>query len=168
MKEFTHLDEKGRARMVDVTEKDITLRQATARGSVRMSPVAFQKIIAGGIEKGDVLGVARLAGIMGAKRTAELIPLCHPLNITHVEIAFKPIEAEHRIEIEAQVKLQGRTGVEMEALMAVAIAALTIYDMCKAVDKGMMISDIHLVEKQGGKSGDFVRGKNSPQDDTGK
>ena len=168
MKEFTHLDEKGRARMVDVTEKDITLRQATARGSVRMSPVAFQRIIAGGIEKGDVLGVARLAGIMGAKRTAGLIPLCHPLNITHVEIAFKTIEAEHRIEIEAQVKLQGKTGAEMEVLTAVAIAALTIYDMCKAVDREMVISDIHLVEKRGGKSGDFVRGKNSPQDDTGK
>src|SRR4030042_1857463 len=146
MKEFTALDEKGRARMVDVTEKDITLRQATARGSVRMSPVAFQKIIAGGIEKGDVLGVARLAGIMGAKRTAGLIPLCHPLNITHVEIAFKPIEAEHRIEIEAQVRLQGKTGAEMEGLQAVAIAALTIYDMCKAGDRAMVLSDIHLLE----------------------
>jgi len=168
MKEFTHLDEKGRARMVDVTEKDDTLRQATARGSVRMSPVAFQRIIAGGIEKGDVLGVARLAGIMGAKRTAELIPLCHPLNITNVEIAFTPIEEKHHIEIEAQVRLQGKTGVEMEALTAVAIAALTIYDMCKAVDREMVISDVHVVEKRGGKSGHFVRGKNSPRDDMGK
>ncbi len=159
MKEFTHLDEKGRARMVDVTEKDITLRQATARGMVRMSPEAFQRIMTGGIEKGDVLGVARIAGIMGAKQTAELIPMCHPLNITNVEINFQPIETEHRIEIEAQVRLQGKTGVEMEALTAVAIAALTIYDMCKAVDKEMVISDIHLVEKQGGKSGHFVRGK---------
>ncbi len=159
MKELTHLDEKGRARMVDVTGKDNTLRQATAQGTVCLSPEAFQKIIVGGIEKGDVLGVARIAGIMGAKRTAELIPLCHPLNITNVEITFQPIEESHCIEIEAQVKLQGKTGVEMEALTAVAIAALTIYDMCKAVDKGMVISDIHLVEKQGGKSGHFVRGK---------
>ena len=168
MKTFTHLDEKGRARMVDVTEKDITLRQATARGTVRMSPEVFQRIVSGGIEKGDALGVARIAGIMGAKQTAELIPMCHPLNITNIEINFQPIEAQHRIEIEAQVKLQGRTGVEMEALMAVAIAALTIYDMCKAIDREMVISDIHLVEKRGGKSGHFVRKKNSPRDDMGK
>jgi len=157
MKEFTHLDEKGRARMVDVTEKDSTLRQATARGMVHMRPEVFQGIVAGGIEKGDVLGIAKIAGIMGAKQTAELIPLCHPLNITNVEIAFKPIEEKHCIEIEAQVRLQGKTGVEMEALTAVAIAALTIYDMCKAMDREMVISDIHLVEKQGGKSGDFRR-----------
>jgi cyclic pyranopterin phosphate synthase len=157
MKEFTHLDEKGRARMVDVTEKNITLRQATARGIVRMSPEVFQRIMSGGIEKGDVLGVAKIAGVMGAKRTAELIPLCHPLNITHVEITFAPIEEEDRIEIEAQVRLEGKTGAEMEALTAVAIAALTIYDMCKAMDREMVISDIHLVEKKGGKSGDFVR-----------
>jgi cyclic pyranopterin phosphate synthase len=168
MKEFTHLDEKGRARMVDVTEKDDTPRQATARGTVSMSPEAFQRIMTGGIEKGDVLGVARIAGIMGAKQTAELIPLCHPLNITNVEINFKPIETQHRIEIEAQVRLQGKTGVEMEALTAVAIAALTIYDMCKAIDWEMVISDIRLVEKRGGKSGHFVRGKNSPRDDMGK
>jgi len=168
MKAFTHLDEKGRARMVDVTEKDDTLRQATARGTVRMNPEAFQRIMTGGIEKGDVLGVARIAGIMGAKRTAELIPMCHPLNITNVEINFKPIEDQHRIEIEAQVKLQGKTGAEMEALTAVAIAALTIYDMCKAVDREMVISDIQLVEKRGGKSGHFVWGKNSPRYDKGK
>jgi cyclic pyranopterin monophosphate synthase len=165
MKEFTHLDEKGRARMVDVTEKDATLRQATARGSVCMSPEVFQKIMSGGIEKGDVLGVARIAGIMGAKRAAELIPLCHPLNITHVEITFHPSEENHCIDIEAQVRLQGKTGVEIEALTAVAIAALTIYDMCKAVDWEMVISDIRLIEKQGGKSGDFVRGKNLPRKD---
>jgi cyclic pyranopterin phosphate synthase len=168
MKGFTHLDEKGRARMVDVTEKDITPRQATAQGAIVMRPATFRMIVTGGIEKGDVLGVARIAGIMGAKQTAELIPMCHPLNITNVEIAFEPIEAEHRIEITAQVRLQGRTGVEMEALTAVAIAALTIYDMCKAVDREMVISDIHLVEKQGGKSGHFVRSKNSPREDTGK
>jgi cyclic pyranopterin phosphate synthase len=168
MKGFTHLDEKGRARMVDVTEKDITPRQATAQGAIVMRLATFRMIVTGGIEKGDVLGVARIAGIMGAKQTAELIPMCHPLNITNVEIAFEPIEAEHRIEITAQVRLQGRTGVEMEALTAVAIAALTIYDMCKAVDREMVISDIHLVEKQGGKSGHFVRSKNSPREDTGK
>ncbi len=168
MKEFTHLDEKGRARMVDVTEKDITLRQATARGTVIMQLATFQRIMAGGIEKGDVLGVARIAGIMGAKQTAELIPLCHPLNITNVEINFKPMETEHRIDIEAQVRLQGKTGVEMEALTAVAIAALTIYDMCKAVDREMVIADIQLVEKKGGKSGHFIRGKNSPRENTGK
>jgi len=159
MKKFTHLDEKGRARMVDVTEKEATVREAVARGAVIMRPATFQMIVTGGMEKGDVLGVAKVAGIMGAKQTAELIPMCHPLNITNVEITFKPIETEHRIEIEAQVKVTGRTGVEMEALTAVAIAALTIYDMCKALDRDMVISDIHLVEKKGGKSGHFVRRK---------
>ena len=160
MKEFTHLDEDGRAQMVDVTEKKITQREARARGTVLMNPETFQRIMAGGITKGDVLGVAKVAGIMGAKSTAELIPMCHPLNITNVAITFNPIEAKHCIEIEAQVKLKGQTGVEMEALTAVATAALTIYDMCKAVDRAMVISDIHLVEKKGGKSGHFVRGKN--------
>ena len=160
MKEFTHLDEDGRAQMVDVTEKKITQREARARGTVLMNPETFQRIMAGGIAKGDVLGVAKVAGIMGAKSTAELIPMCHPLNITNVAITFSPIEAKHCIEIEAQVKLKGQTGVEMEALTAVATAALTIYDMCKAVDRAMVISDIHLVEKKGGKSGHFVRGKN--------
>jgi cyclic pyranopterin phosphate synthase len=111
------------------------------------------------MEKGDVLGVARVAGIMGAKQTANLIPLCHPLNITSVEITFNPIEAKHAIEIEARTRLQGKTGAEMEALVAVATAALTIYDMCKAVDREMVISDIRLVEKKGGKSGHFVRSK---------
>jgi cyclic pyranopterin phosphate synthase len=159
MKEFTHLDERGKARMVDVTEKDITLRQAIARGSVIMRPETFQQIMAGGIEKGDVLGVAKVAGIMGAKRTAEIIPLCHPLNITSVGLTLNPVEERHTIEIEARVKLRGQTGVEMEALVAVATAALTIYDMCKAVDREMSISDIHLVEKKGGKSGHFVRSK---------
>jgi cyclic pyranopterin phosphate synthase len=123
-----------------------------------MNPETFQRIMAGGIAKGDVLEVAKVAGIMGAKRTAELIPMCHPLNITNVAITFNPIEEKHCIEIEAQVKLKGQTGVEMEALTAVATAALTIYDMCKAVDRAMVISDIHLVEKKGGKSGHFVRG----------
>ena len=160
MKELTHLDEHGRARMVDVTEKEPTRREARARGTVLMSPETFQRILEGGISKGDVLGVAKVAGIMGAKSTADLIPMCHPLNITNVEITFNPIKEKHSIEIEAQVKLKGQTGVEMEALTAVAIAALTIYDMCKAVDRAMVISDIHLVEKKGGKSGHFARGKN--------
>jgi cyclic pyranopterin phosphate synthase len=159
MKEFTHLDEQGKAKMVDVTDKEVTQREAKARGTVLMSPEAFQKIMAGGIKKGDVLGVAKVAGIMGAKLTAQLIPMCHPLNITNVAITFNPIEEKHCIEIEAQVKLKGQTGVEMEALTAVATAALTIYDMCKAVDRAMVISDIHLVEKKGGKSGHFMRSK---------
>jgi cyclic pyranopterin phosphate synthase len=159
MTKFTHLDEQGRARMVDVTEKEATVREARARGVVIMRPETFHMIVTGEMGKGDVLGVAKVAGIMGAKQTAEIIPLCHPLNITNVEITFEPIEEKHRIEIEAGVKVTGRTGVEMEALTAVAIAALTIYDMCKAVDREMAISDIHLVEKKGGKSGHFVRGK---------
>jgi len=159
MTKFTHLDEQGRARMVDITEKEATVREARARGAVIMRPETFHMIVTGGIGKGDVLGVAKVAGIMGAKQTAEIIPMCHPLNITNVEITFEPIEAEHRIEIEAGVKVTGRTGVEMEALTAVATAALTIYDMCKAVDREMTISDIRLVEKKGGKSGHFVRSK---------
>ena len=145
--------------MVDVTEKGATGREAGARGAVIMRPETFRMIGRGGMEKGDVLGVAKVAGIMGAKQTAEIIPMCHPLNITNVEITFEPVEAEHRIEIEATVKVTGRTGVEMEALTAVAIAALTIYDMCKAVDREMAISGIHLGEKKGGKSGHFVRRK---------
>ena len=166
MNDFTHLDDRGKARMVDVTDKKATLREARAQGTVLMRPETFQRIIQGGIEKGDVLGVAKVAGIMGAKQTAEIIPMCHPLNITNVEITFKPIEAKHRIEIEALVKLTGKTGVEMEALTAVAVAALTIYDMCKAVDREMKISDIHLVEKKGGTSGHFVRGKNALRKET--
>ena len=159
MTKLTHLDEQGRARMVDVTEKEATVREARARGVVIMRPETFRMIMTGGMGKGDVLGVAKVAGIMGAKQTAEIIPMCHPLNITNVEITFEPVEAKHRIEIEATVKVTGRTGVEMEALTAVAIAALTIYDMCKAVDREMTISDIQLVEKKGGKSGHFVRTK---------
>jgi cyclic pyranopterin phosphate synthase len=166
MKEFTHLDEHGRAKMVDVTDKEATQREAKARGTVLMSPETFQQIMSGGIAKGDVLGVAKVAGIMGAKSTAELIPMCHPLNITNVAITFNPMEEKHCIEIEAQVKLKGQTGVEMEALVAVSTAALTIYDMCKAVDREMVISDIHLVEKKGGKSGHFVRSTNALRKDT--
>ena len=159
MKKFTHLDKNGKAAMVDVTAKENTLRQATAQGTVTMRPDTFARIMAGGMEKGDVLGLAKVAGIMAAKRTAELIPLCHPLNITHVEVTFNPIAEHHRLDVAAQVQVTGKTGVEMEALVAVATAALTVYDMCKAVDREMVISDIHLVEKRGGKSGHFVWGK---------
>ena len=159
MTKLTHLDEQGRARMVDVTEKEATVREARARGTVIMRPETFRMIVTGEMGKGDVLGVAKVAGIMGAKQTAEIIPMCHPLNITNIEITFEPVEAKHRIEIEATVKVTGRTGVEMEALTAVAIVALTIYDMCKAVDREMAISDIHLVDEKGGKSGHFVRRK---------
>jgi cyclic pyranopterin phosphate synthase len=156
MKKFTHLDEKGKATMVDVTAKESTLRQATAQGTVIMRTDTFERIMAGGMEKGDVLGVANVAGIMAAKHTAEIIPLCHPLNITHVEITFNPIAEHHRIDIAAQVQLTGKTGVEMEALVAVTTAALTVYDMCKAVDKRILIGNIHLLSKKGGRSGQFT------------
>ena len=154
-KGFTHFDEGGRAKMVDVSQKEATTREAIAHGSISMNRETFLMIMDRGIAKGDVLGVARVAGIMGAKRTADIIPMCHPLNITNVEINFFPSQGENTIEIEAIVKTMGQTGVEMEAFMAVSTAALTIYDMCKAVDRGMVISDIHLVEKKGGKSGTF-------------
>jgi cyclic pyranopterin phosphate synthase len=152
---FTHFDEEGRTRMVDVSRKGVTVREATAHASISMNRQTFRMIVDGKIAKGDVLGVARVAGIMGAKRTADLIPMCHPLNITSVEIAFSPSQGEDKIEIEARVKTKAQTGAEMEAFVAVSTAALTIYDMCKAVDRGMVISDIHLVEKRGGKSGTF-------------
>ena len=154
-KRFTHFDEEGKARMVDVSQKEATLREAIAHGSISMNRETFRMITDKRIEKGDVLAVAQVAGIMGAKRTADLIPMCHPLNITNVEINFFPSPGENKIEIEARVKTKGQTGVEMEAFLAVSTAALTIYDMCKAVDRGMIISDIHLVEKKGGKSGTF-------------
>ncbi|UCD71433.1 MAG: cyclic pyranopterin monophosphate synthase MoaC [Syntrophobacterales bacterium] len=153
--DLTHFDEGGKARMVDVSHKDATLREAIAHGSISMNRETFRMIMDRRIAKGNVLGVARVAGIMGAKRTADLIPMCHPLNITNVEIEFFLSQGENKIEIEARVKTSGQTGVEMEAFMAVCMAALTIYDMCKAVDRGMVISDIHLVEKKGGKSGTF-------------
>jgi cyclic pyranopterin phosphate synthase len=154
-KGFTHFNEEGKARMVDVSKKEATVREAIARASISMNRETFRMIMDRRIAKGDVLGVARVAGIMGAKRTADLIPMCHPLNITNVEIHFSPSQRENKIEIEARVKTKGQTGVEMEAFLAVSTAALTIYDMCKAVDRGMVISDIHLVEKKGGKSGTF-------------
>ena len=155
MSEFTHFDEEGKALMVDVSDKDITERTATAVGSVIMEPETIRKIVEGGVKKGDVLSVARLAGIMGAKRTPDLIPLCHPLALTSVKVDLSVDEARNAVDISATCKLKGRTGVEMEALTAVSVAALTVYDMCKAVDRGMRITDVRLVHKAGGKSGEY-------------
>ncbi len=155
MNDFTHFDASGNAVMVDVSEKPVTSRTATARGAVVMAAETLQMIVSGGHKKGDVLGIARLAGIMGAKRTSDLIPLCHPLGLSKVSVDLTPDESASRINIEATAKVTGQTGVEMEALTAVSVAALTVYDMCKAVDKGMQIEDIRLVFKDGGRSGRF-------------
>lgn len=154
---LTHFDQDGKAIMVDVSQKDETLREATASGSITMKPETFRLVMDKRIAKGDVLGVARVAGIMAAKRTPELIPMCHPLPLSSVQVDFYPQEELSRIDIEARVTVKARTGVEMEAFTAVAIAALTVYDMCKAVDREMVISDILLREKSGGKSGRFIR-----------
>jgi len=154
---FTHFDGEGKAIMVEVGEKLPTRRVAIARGEVGMAEATLRRILDRSVEKGDVFAVARIAGIMAAKKTPELIPLCHPLLLTSVAIEFTPFPGEGRIEIEATVKLTGSTGVEMEALCAVSTAALTIYDMCKAVDREMVIGNIRLMEKHGGKSGSFVR-----------
>ena len=154
---LTHLDERGRARMVDVSDKDETRREATARAVVSMRPETARLIGAGGLAKGDVLAVAQVAGVMAAKRTPDLIPLCHPLPISGVEMTFDLDVERARLEIRATVRVTGRTGVEMEALTAVAVAALTVYDMCKAVDRGMSIGNLELLHKVGGKSGEFVR-----------
>ncbi|MBW2309177.1 MAG: cyclic pyranopterin monophosphate synthase MoaC [Deltaproteobacteria bacterium] len=156
---LTHLDEKGRAKMVDVGYKDKTPRVAVARGSVGMRPDTLKQIVERNTAKGDVLAVARVAGIMAAKKTSDLIPLCHPLPISFVSVDFFPDEESSLIEIEATVKNRERTGVEMEALTAVAVAALTIYDMCKAVDRAMVIDNIRLERKEGGRSGLYVRSK---------
>jgi cyclic pyranopterin phosphate synthase len=153
--QLTHLDESGRARMVDVGHKPDSERVATARGSVVMRPETLQLIVEGNLKKGDVFTVAQLAGIMAAKRTSELIPLCHPLALSHVEVTCTPNAAESRVDIEATVRLRGKTGVEMEALTAVTVAGLTIYDMAKAVDRGMGLTDIRVVLKKGGESGDW-------------
>jgi cyclic pyranopterin phosphate synthase len=153
---FTHFDAAGHAAMVDVGAKPETARSATARARVTMQPQTLRMILAGEARKGDVLGVARLAGIMGAKRTADLIPLCHPLPITAVTVDLTP-DGEDAVAIEATVRTTGRTGVEMEALTAASIAALTVYDMCKAVDRGMRVDGLRVVAKYGGKSGDFVQ-----------
>ena len=152
-KKLTHVDDAGRPRMVDVTAKADTARVAIARGLVRMQPATFKLIKRGGTAKGNVLSVAQLAGIMAAKKTPDLIPLCHPILIGSVKIDFNPDAANSTIEITATVESTGKTGVEMEALTAVSITALTIYDMCKAVDRGMKIESIRLVKKSGGKSG---------------
>jgi len=152
---FTHFDKEGKARMVDVSDKAETERVATAKGSVIMQPATLALIRDGGVKKGDVLSVARLAGIMGAKKTPDLIPLCHPLALTSVQVDLTLDEARNAVDITATCKLVGKTGVEMEALTAVAVAALTVYDMCKAVDKGMQIVDIRLIHKSGGKSGTY-------------
>jgi len=141
--------------MVDVSGKEATLREAVASGVISMKPGTFRMIMHKEITKGDVLEVAKIAGIMAAKKTSELIPMCHPLEITNVEVLFQPREEERIIEIKSKVKVRGRTGVEMEALVAVSTAALTIYDMCKAVDRGMMISQVKLIKKSGGKSGTY-------------
>lgn len=155
--EFTHFNRQGEAVMVDVSEKSETVREAVAEGRISMSRECFHKIQSGAMGKGDVLGVARIAGIMGAKKTSELIPLCHILNLTKVEINFRLEEPASSVKAICTVRTVGKTGVEMEALTGVNIALLTIYDMCKAVDKGMEMSDIHLCRKSGGKSGDFIR-----------
>jgi cyclic pyranopterin phosphate synthase len=153
---LTHLDADGRARMVDVTDKEVTDRTATAAASVLMAAETLALIEAGGVEKGDVLAVARLAGIMAAKRTAELIPLCHPLPLTSVEVELRCDPERAAVDIAATCRLKGRTGVEMEALTAAAVAALTVYDMCKAADRGMRIVDLRLTRKSGGRSGTFT------------
>ncbi len=155
MADFTHFDAEGKAVMVDVSDKDVTERVAEAKGSVIMQPETLTMIRDGGVKKGDVLSVARLAGIIGAKRTPDLIPLCHPLALTSVKVDLTLDEARNAVDITATCKLKGRTGVEMEALTAVSVAALTVYDMCKAVDRGMRITEVRLTKKSGGKSGSY-------------
>jgi len=155
-KELTHIDARGQARMVDVAGKGETRRIARAAGRIRMKPATLRQITSGAASKGDVLGVARTAAIQAAKRTAELIPLCHPLALTHVGVDFKPDRKAGAVECVATVATVGRTGVEMEALTAVAVGLLTIYDMCKAIDRGMRLEKIGLLEKLGGKSGHWV------------
>lgn len=155
MSDFTHFTDDGRPQMVNVGEKDETRRMAVAGGRVNMSQATLNTVKSGGLKKGDVLSVAQLAGIMGAKQTAHLIPLCHPLALSHVDVQLTLNEPDCAIDIRAECRLDGKTGVEMEALTAVSVAALTVYDMCKAVDKAMVIRDIRLLHKSGGKSGTF-------------
>ncbi|MDH3444412.1 MAG: cyclic pyranopterin monophosphate synthase MoaC [Deltaproteobacteria bacterium] len=159
MAKLSHLDERGRARMVDVSEKQVTTRNALARGTIHMRAETLELIREGKAAKGDVFSVARVAGIIAAKKTSELIPMCHPLNINSVKIDLTPADDPARVDIEASVRVDGKTGVEMEAMTAVSVAALTIYDMCKASDREMTIGEIRLVEKSGGKSGTFIRKK---------
>jgi cyclic pyranopterin phosphate synthase len=150
---LTHLDEAGNARMVDVGDKEVSDRTATAMAAIRMSPETLARIEAGGFAKGDVLAIAQLAGIMGAKRTGELIPLCHPLGLDKVAVVLTPEPGASRVRIEATCRIRARTGVEMEALTAASVAALTIYDMCKAIDRAMVIEEVRLLHKAGGRSG---------------
>ena len=157
MADFTHFNENGRAKMVDVSEKADTVRTAVAAGRVIVNAETFELIRSGGMKKGDVLSVAQIGGIMGAKRTSEIIPMCHPIMISGVDIDFELNEKELAVEITATARCTGVTGVEMEALTAVSVAALTVYDMCKAVQKDMEITDIRLLKKTGGKSGEFIR-----------
>ena len=159
MNKLTHFDSSGQAHMVDVSDKASTHRVAIATGCIQMNPNTYELIESGGHKKGDVLGIARIAGIQAAKKTADLIPLCHPIALTHVSIEFQSDRSSHRIYCQARAETTGPTGVEMEALTATQIALLTIYDMCKAVDRGMVISDIKLLEKSGGKSGTWVAAK---------
>jgi cyclic pyranopterin phosphate synthase len=155
-KRLSHTDRSGRARMVDVSSKRDTKREAVARATVRMESETLELIQSGGVEKGDVIATARLAGVMAAKRTHELIPLCHPLLLTDIDVTITPDTKANTLDIEGTVRTTGKTGVEMEALTAVSIAALTVYDMCKAVDRGMRVENVRVVKKRGGKSGKIV------------
>lgn len=157
MQDFTHFNEQGRAKMVDVGEKAPTRRKAVATGRVLVNAQTFELIRSGGMKKGDVLTVAQIAGVMGAKRTPDIIPMCHPILMDGINLELRLVEEDLAVEITATVSCDGRTGVEMEALTAVSVAALTVYDMCKAVQKDMVISDIRLLAKSGGVHGDFVR-----------
>ena len=157
MSDFTHFDDRGQAHMVDVGDKAITHRVAVTSGVIRMQPETLRLILSGGHKKGDVLGIARIAGIMAAKKTADLVPLCHPLALTRVAVEFEPDQNENLIRCTSRVETRGQTGVEMEALCATQVALLTIYDMCKAVDRGMVIDQVRLEEKSGGKSGTWRR-----------
>ena len=155
--QLTHFNADGKAYMVDVSEKNETLRQATAEGRISLLPETLELVRAGGLGKGDVLGVAQVAGVMAAKKTWDLIPMCHPLLLTGIDVTFALNDEAKAIDISATVRTTGKTGVEMEAMTAVSVAALTIYDMCKAVDKGMTIEYVRLTAKSGGKSGDYLR-----------
>jgi cyclic pyranopterin phosphate synthase len=155
MEKLTHIDDDGAVQMVDVTQKELTTREAVAAGEIKVSKETIDLISRGEMPKGNVLETARIAGIMAAKRTSEIIPLCHPLGITGIDVSFEILEAQ--ISVEAVVRVPGKTGVEMEALLAASVSLLTVYDMCKAVDKGMQIDNVRLLKKTGGASGDYVR-----------
>ena len=155
MSEFTHFDEQGNAYMVDVSEKEVTRRTAVAQGTIQVSVPVMEAVLGRKVKKGDVFTVAQVAGIMGTKKTSELIPMCHPLSLTNAKVTFEVDEAAGQITVYCKAVTDGKTGVEMEALTGASVALLTIYAMCKAIDKRMLISDIHLVEKSGGKSGEF-------------